>query len=110
MSWGGRGKADQEAAFLRHASRAHYGQSAHNYNVALDIFRLLPDGTTDFSESWYEDVIPSELEAHNECDDRTFDIYWYGEPGCSFPELPHVEVSDWKTMAVNGTITLVEPV
>lgn len=25
-------------------------------------------------------------------------IEWYGEPGASFPELPHIEVRGWRAM------------
>lgn len=37
-----RGKAEQEQAFLKGNSKAHFGQSAHNYTpaIAVDIFPL----------------------------------------------------------------------
>jgi len=44
ISQAGRGKADQEADFTAGKSKAHYGQSSHNYNAAVDIFQLTADG------------------------------------------------------------------
>jgi hypothetical protein len=103
ISCAGRGKEDQENAVKWGASRAHYGQSAHNYNAALDIFRLL-NGQTDYNKDWFRNVISGAVIRHNTDQGRMFEIDWYGLPGASFKELPHCEVENWQALK----LTLVE--
>lgn len=98
ISAAGRGKVEQEAFFEKGASRAHYGQSAHNYNAAIDIFRLIHTGA-DWSPPWFRSSIQPRVEKHNaQIDTLVFKITWYGMPGSKFFELPHVEVSGWKNL------------
>lgn len=85
-SCAGRGYLEQEAAFDNESSRAHFGQSAHNYNMALDLFQLTPDNEARFDISWYEEVIWPELQPW---------LLWYGNEG-PYREYPHVEVRNWK--------------
>jgi len=96
ISCAGRGKVDQEAAFAGKHSKARYGQSAHNVNAAFDVFRNVGDI---YDRAWFARVVAPNI--------RTW-MVWYGAPGAKFPELPHVEVRDWKTLLTNGTLTLVE--
>lgn len=98
ISCAGRGKIDQEVAFQRGASKAHYGQSAHNYNAALDFFELA-DGKARWDLSWFKEVIASEL---------TTDLKWYGMLNAAYYELPHVEWSSWRKLVKLGMLKLVE--
>lgn len=101
ISAAGRGKADQEQFFKMGTSRAHYGQSAHNFNAAVDFFRLTLSGGAAFDAPWYKAVIGKEA-ALNPL------LRWYGAPPISFPELPHLEWASWKQMAAVGQLSLVD--
>jgi hypothetical protein len=100
ISCAGRGKQDQEEAVIRKASKAHFGQSAHNYNAALDFFELAGKSSKDIYErEWFESVLAPEIPDW---------IEWYGKPGAKFPELPHVELKGWRQLASKGILKLVE--
>lgn len=93
----GRGREVQEDDFDRKASKAHYGESAHNYNCALDTFFMI-DGAYSLDEGQFKRIavnLPSFIE-------------WYGAPGASFPERPHFEKVGWKELAAQGLVSLVE--
>lgn len=99
ISCAGRGQQDQEECVRRGASRAHWSKSAHNWNCAIDLFEM--DGKIGdlYERPWFEahvaGQVPSELE-------------WYGAPGASFPELPHIELRGWRELAHTGKVKLVE--
>ena len=97
-SCAGRNQIDQEAAFSRGASKAHWGESAHSWNCALDLFEL-KDGKYTLDEDWFRVVIGANL--------RPF-VRWYGLPGSLYKELPHVEIANWRTLAKSGKISLVK--
>lgn len=97
ISCAGRGKIDQEVAFQRGASKAHYGQSSHNYNAAIDIFQL-KDNAAVWDKTWFNDTVAKELIP---------ELKWYGAPGAKFYELPHVELSNWRDFIGSG-LKLVE--
>lgn len=97
ISCAGRGKIDQEAAFYRHASNAHWAQSAHNWNAAIDLFQL-KDGGYSLETLWFAEImegLPPTLE-------------WYGTPDSPYRELPHVQIKDWRELAASGRLRLVE--
>lgn len=94
----GRGKELQELFYMRGASRAHYGESAHNYNCAIDVFGMV-DGRACYLDSWYEINIGTQIPSW---------LCWYGDPKAKFREKPHIEVRDWKELKINGVIKLVE--
>ncbi len=98
ISEAGRGREKQELFKRTGASRASYGHSAHNYNAAIDIFRM-KDGKAVYEKKWYEKNIISRLELW---------IKWYGEPGSKFYELPHFEVYNWRQLALDAKLSLVE--
>lgn len=98
VSCAGRGYSDQEAAKAAGASKASYGKSAHNYNCAIDVFVLLPNKDL-YDKKWFTEVLAPEV---------PYFLKWYGEPGCSFPELPHLEVREWRGLLVQGLCALVE--
>lgn len=96
-SCAGRGEIDQEAAFIRKASKARWLQSAHNYNAALDLFEM--SGKPDiYEKGWFDTVLAPNLPDFLE---------WYGRPGAPFYELPHVEIKKWKQLV---SASILEPV
>jgi hypothetical protein len=99
ISCAGRGRQDQEEAFIRKASRAHYGQSSHNVNAAIDIFELQGNPKDIYERSWFDKVLAPALLP---------ELVWYGAPNAPFKELPHVEVRSWKELRMRGILKLVE--
>ena len=95
ISCAGRNKVDQEAAFKSGTSRAHFGQSAHNYNAAVDIFRL---DKILYDPAWFKVVVKPNL---------TDDLVWFGETKSKFYELAHVEVRDWRHLVAIKELKLV---
>lgn len=104
LSCAGRGRVDQDRCFKAGQSRATYGQSAHNYNAAIDIFRVTQQGTN-YDPTWFRNAIGNAVREHNACPDVTFKIEWYGEEGSPFYELPHCQVAGWRLL----NLKLVEP-
>ena len=96
ISCAGRGRKDQEKFYKSGASRAHYGQSAHNVNMALDVFKLHHTGA-DWSTEWFIHTLGKAIESHN-TNTEDFKIKWYGTPGSKFLEYPHCEVENWKNV------------
>jgi hypothetical protein len=99
ISGAGRGKAEQEQKVREGKSRAHWGASAHNYNCAVDIFEMSGKPKDIYEEHWFQTVLKPNL---------TSNLKWYGEPGSSFYELPHVELRAWRELKAKGLIKLVE--
>lgn len=95
ISCAGRGRAAQEAAFMNKRSKARFGQSAHNYNAAIDVFC---NGKELYPVDWFEQVVGANI------DDR---FKWYGKKGSPYYELPHVEISDWKILVKERVLKLV---
>jgi hypothetical protein len=102
ISCAGRGQFDQEMLFIRGASKARYGESAHNYNAAIDFFELQGDIKNIYEPEWFKLVLAPAIQSLSW-------LRWYGIPGAEFPELPHVEVRDWRVMRTKGALSLVEP-
>ena len=98
LSCAGRGRIEQESDFHRGASRAHYGQSSHNFNCAIDLFCLVP-GLDLYDRAWFASVIAPRI---------TSQLEWYGKPDAPFKELPHVEIKLWKELVQEGLAKLVE--
>jgi hypothetical protein len=99
VSCAGRGYLDQENAVIRKVSKAHYGESAHNYNCALDLFELKIGDTNIYDRAWFEKVLQPNLAPW---------MNWYGKIGSPYYELPHVEVTQWKALVKAGAVQLVE--
>lgn len=89
----GRGKADQEHFFSIGTSFAHYGQSAHNYNLALDLFRLTQTGA-DYGAPWFNSVVKTAVDQHNN-GASDFKITWPLQRHGKVMELPHCELLGW---------------
>lgn len=100
ISCAGRGAMDQESLFHRGATRAHWGHSAHNYNVAIDIFCTSEPGNL-YPSWWFNQVLQPALPVW---------VQWYGLPGSSFFELPHCEVKGWRQLLTNRNISICENV
>lgn len=99
ISCAGRGKIDQNALFARHATKASWGHSAHNFNCALDSFVLIPGSEEIYPLTWYHSVLAPALPEW---------ISWLGRPDSPFPELPHLEISEWGELHRNNQVQLVE--
>jgi hypothetical protein len=98
ISCAGRGRQDQEECVARGASLAGWGQSAHNFNCAIDIFFQIA-GKLSYDRSLYEANIYPMI---------TPEFEWYGVPDAEFPELPHFQMYGWKDLAKSGKLNLVE--
>lgn len=95
ISCAGRGKQDQEDLLRKKATRADWKESAHNWNCAIDIFEQSGDTKNIYEWPWFVRVIEPVL---------TLDLVWYGKPGSSFFELPHVEVRNWKALTTTSLV------
>lgn len=98
ICWAGRGEVDQELFFERGSSDAHWGESSHNYNIAIDIFPLI-NGKANWDPAWYDKKIPPAL---------TPCLEWYGAPDAKFRERPHIQWRGWRALRDAGLIKLVE--
>jgi hypothetical protein len=98
ISCAGRGAKDQELCRLNKTSKARWGESAHNYNCAMDFFVELPNLYI-YDKHWFETVLAPNLPDF---------LVWYGLKGSRYFELAHVERVDWKDMREQGLIQLVE--
>jgi hypothetical protein len=98
-SEGGRGRINQERDFQKRASRAHYLQSAHNYGCGMDLFVILPKEKSIYPVRWFCDILYPALPAW---------IVWLGAPNSTFPELPHIELKNWKQLVAEGLAKPVE--
>lgn len=94
----GRGMKRQLLMFQEKKSRARFGESAHNWNAAIDTFIMAP-GLDLYDKDWYEKHFAPEVPDW---------ANWYGAPGSKFYERPHIEVRDWKMLAATGVLKLVE--
>lgn len=94
----GRGKAEQTQKVKEGKSKAPWTYSSHNYNCAIDLW-VQKDGKYTLPKDLFEKVMKQELLPW---------LKWYGSPGSSFYELPHVEVSSWKELKAKGQVKLVE--
>lgn len=106
ISSGGRGRADQELFFKKGLSRAHYGQSSHSFNAAIDLFRLTQANNVEplvasFESAWYRQVVGPAANANP-------NLRWYGKPPITFMELPHIEWANWRELARQGVLKLVD--
>ena len=91
-----RGEAEQEAAFTSGASRAHYGQSAHNAllsngkpaSEAFDI-GVIVNGKY---------VVDSDHPSYQRAGaiGETLGLKWYGNPKAKFKEAAHFQNMKWQ--------------
>ena len=100
VSCAGRGKSEQEYLYSKRKTRARYGESAHNFNAGIDLF-VNQRGLYLYDETWFKTVLAPEIHPW---------LNWYGAPGSSFMELPHVEIRNWRELRDEGKLSLVEPI
>ncbi len=98
ISSAGRGKMEQEALYCRGASRSHYGQSAHSFNAAIDVFFLI-NGKYSLDQMKFSIVIEANLYPA---------FTWFGAPHSVYYERPHIEIKNWKELSAQGILKLVE--
>lgn len=97
-SCAGRGKIEQAIVFHSGNSNAEYGQSAHNYNAALDVFFQI-NGEYRLDDALFQKIIvPSLYPA----------LQWYGAATAVYYERPHIELSNWISLKDSGVLKLVE--
>lgn len=98
IAYAGRGKADQEQAYNTGHSKAHFGQSAHNYNMALDLFKLTLEGAS-WDAEWYKQAVAPHVALNHA-------LKW-GGTFKSIVDLPHVEIDGWEDLVKTGKAKLV---
>jgi hypothetical protein len=101
ISCAGRGHDEQETLFNRKATKAHWGQSAHNWNAAIDVFCMIPDNGDIYDRVWFYQTLAPEIPAQ---------FSWYGRANAPFPEMPHIEIGGWPALAARKEIHLVEEI
>lgn len=94
----GRGQVEQEIYFRRGSSFAHWGESSHNYNCAIDTFFQI-EGKYSLSLDLYIEKIKPNIP-----DWLEWAYYWPGKK----KEIPHFELKVWKMMKEMGAVKLVE--
>lgn len=88
-----RGQLDQDRAYLEGKSRLKFPKSKHNRisdgkpaSLALDLFRLLPDGKAEFPPGFYFQI--AEVVRENKVP-----IEWGGDwRAKGFTDMPHFEI------------------
>lgn len=99
-----RGRAAQEKAFALGNSRAHFGQSAHNFvpAVALDVVPYPLDWA---DTKAFQALAKIVLETARE---QGADITW-GGTFTTIKDMPHYELGNWKSLVAAHKVRLVEP-
>lgn len=92
-----RSKEDQEKMFMQGTSKAHAGQSAHNYlpSLAIDVIPYpipMKDGEWDSNASDWKDL--SDL-IFDIAKTKGVDLTWGGN-WKKLVDKPHYEITDWK--------------
>lgn len=98
-SCAGRGEQDQEMLFAKGATRAHFGQSAHNFGLALDLFVIIKGSNSIYPQEWFNNILAPNLPKW---------IEWFGAKGSVFFELPHIEIRGWKELVRQGIVKLIK--
>jgi len=96
-----RGRAEQEQAYRNKTSRAHFGQSAHNYKpaVALDIY-VKPVQFAKWApyQMFAKEFLSSAAKVG-------VSLTWGGS-WTSIKDGPHFELSDWQARVKRGEVKL----
>ena len=92
-----RGRAAQERAFALGHSRAHFGQSAHNWSpaVALDVVPSPIDWTDLARFRRLAAIVKAEAVA------RSIPIAWGGD-WIGLRDMPHYELDPWRAFAAEA--------
>lgn len=100
---GTRGRAEQEKAFRAGNSKAHFGQSAHNFvpAVAMDICPYPIDWDN------IERFIALSKIVKAKAAEFGIDIV-YGGDWKTIKDYPHFELTNWKKMVKDGEVHLIK--
>ena len=101
MTDGWRGQAEQESDFARGVSKAHFGQSAHNYGAAFDCAPII-NGTLSWpplNDTWKAIALAGQSQG----------LTW-GGTFTTIVDLPHFEDPDWQSYALQNTAPAVTEV
>lgn len=106
-----RGKAEQEKAFKGGFSKAHYGDSAHNYSpaIALDVYPypIIWDREDYRDKSAFKKQAEVVLRAAKKLG---IPIRWGGDWNMNnkadekFVDMPHFELTPWRTYAQSSKL------
>lgn len=99
IAYAGRGKAEQDEFFKKGTSKAKWGESPHNYGLAIDVFELTVSGAR-WDKAWYKDRINPEV--------KKTDWLEHGLDWAKFPDAPHIQLKAWKELVKSGEVKLVE--
>lgn len=99
IAYAGRGRVEQEEFFAKGTSKARWGESPHNYNLAIDLFQLSVSGAR-WDLNWYRDIIGPEV--------KKADWLTHGLNFTKFKDAPHIEIKSWNDMVKQGIAKLVE--
>jgi peptidoglycan L-alanyl-D-glutamate endopeptidase CwlK len=91
---GKRGRAEQEAAFASGASRAHFGQSPHNFLPSL-AFDFIPYPFVDADWERNDKFAAVAAEIKLAAKRLGYVIEWGGD-WHGFKDMPHIQLADWR--------------
>lgn len=97
----GRGVVDQNNDYIKGVSKAKWGESAHNYNAAVDFFRITQQAGATWDPAWFKATLGPAVGLQSDW------LVW-GGTFTSLTDLPHVEVKGWELLAQSGQLMLVE--
>jgi hypothetical protein len=97
ISWGFRGEADQNHFKVIGTTNASFGESPHNFGLALDWFRLAGNGA-EFNRDWYSRRLAPAAKAAG--------LAWGGD-WKSLKDYPHIEIKDWKSVRKSAKTTII---
>lgn len=100
-SCAGRNEQDQDAVYLRGASRAKWGESSHNYGLGIDLFFIVDDKAL-----W--DLDKSTFLFRRKVEPLRPDWIEWGGNWKSFQENAHYQHKNWKTLVESGKHILIE--
>lgn len=92
-----RNKADQEKAFALGHSRAHFGQSAHNWTpaLALDVVPFAAGKAIDWSNTARFKAFAAYVK--RKANDMGVPVTWGGD-WKSIKDMPHWEIPTWRDL------------
>jgi hypothetical protein len=61
---------------------------------------------TSYDKEWFDDVVGTAVDDHNQSEASEFQIVWYGKRAASYYELPHCQVKNWRILNLDP----VEPI
>lgn len=78
-------------------SKAAYGESPHNYGLAVDLFVIMSTGQASWDKRFFVEVLGPEA--------KKAGLVWGGD-WRSLKDLPHIELPDWKEVVTKMALKL----